>query len=326
MSTCNLCSTNITKAKFPGIKCAGACENTFHFKCANISEELLNGIKNGSANWLCNVCRITTLNQSLIVDEEDNSDETNNLPSLSDVMIQLKRMEKQLSTLENMKATVLSLASDNEQLTSRVNTLENQLSIQTSKIHLLEAEIDKPIQQLNSSSITIIGLPCQHDDIRDIVINTIKKIGVEITYDDIVSIHSIPKTTSTVSSIENKSKSPLHDLLIVKFTTNEIKNNILLQMKEKKSLFTKDLDVILPLNHPEQRIFIMQRLTAFQSKLYREAKKIKTSYNFKYLWCKNGQIYLRKSGDSDVHRIQSLNDIFRLHHAHDPKGSKTSSG
>lgn len=326
MSTCNICSTNITKAKFPGVKCAGPCENTFHLKCANISDELVEEIKNRSATWLCHACRSNTPNQSLIVDEEENYDSTNNLPNLSDVMILLQRMEKKLIALENMKAMVLSLASDNEQLTSRVNTLEKQLSTQTSKIHLLEAENDKPNQQSNSSSITIIGLPSQHDDVRDVVINTIKKIGLEINYDDIVSIHAIPKNTSTVSSKQNKSNSLLHDLLVVKFTTNEIKNNIMLHMKKKKSISTKDLDIILPQNHPEQRIFIMHRLTAFQSQLYREAKKIKSTYNYKYLWCNYGQIYLRKSAASDVHRIQSHNDIFRLHDTNNPNGRKIISG
>lgn len=324
MSTCYMCSTNITKAKYPGIKCGGLCDKTFHIKCANISEELLNGIKSRSANWLCQVCR-KTANQSLLVDEDDNSEATNNLPSLSDVMILLKRMENKLSALEDMKAMVLSLASDNQLLTSRVNALENQLSNYTTKMHLLEAENDKPNQQLNSCSITIVGLPCKHDDIRDVVINTIKKIGVAIQYDDIVSIHEIFRNSNTVSSNKHKSKSLPRDLLVVKFSTIDIKNNILFNMRKTKSLSTKDLDVILPQNHPEQRIFIMHRLTAFQSQLYREAKKIKTTFNYKYLWCKNGQIYLRKSADSDVHRIHSLNDIFRLHNPQNPTGGSCSS-
>lgn len=340
---CAQCVRVITEAQ--GYFCCDKCLNSFHAKCKNILGQNITRLAQ-NATWFCSDGCLSLQQPANDVNDADsnlppgnnnnnddhnsnnidnnNSDLTINLPnspSLSDVMTLLLRMEKKLSALDDMQALVSSLASKNEVLVSRVNTLENELLKLSSKFNLLEAAGDQPHQQLNSSSITIIGLPCKSDDTRDVIINAINKIGVEITFDDIVSINEIHKKSSGALSKDSKSKSHEQNLLVVKFTTAEIKNNILLHMRERKSLSTKDLDVFLPQNHPEQRIFIMHRLTAFQSLLYREAKKIKTMFNFKYLWCKNGQIYLRKSADFDAHRIHSLNDIFRLQRLHQQTGS-----
>lgn len=315
-ATCNLCSSNITKERFPGIKCGGNCEKLFHIKCARISDDLLQVIKNRSANWLCEDCRSTS-NQSNIVDDDDSSEPAHNVLSLSDIMIQLKLMEKKLTALDELKAIVSSLMSENADIKSRVHILEDQLLKQTTKFHHLEADCDFPKQQENACRIIICGLPLKHGDVKGLVINTIKKIGVDIQTDDLVSVEPIHKNIN-VSRNNNTIKPFLNDFFNVKLSSVELKNNILEQMRKKKVLSTRDLDVLLPQNHPEQRIYIMHQLTSFQTHLYREAKIIKSKFNYKYLWCKSGQIFLRKSTESDVHRIRSFNDIFRLNRIHHP--------
>lgn len=195
--------------------------------------------------------------------------------------------------------------------------MEEQIHIQNYKVHKIEADNDKPNQMVNVSSLAITGLPMKHGDIRGLIINTFQKVNVNIQPDDIVSIDEIHRNKKPASSNNNTAKMIFHDFFLVKLNNIDLKNNILTQMRKKKSLTTKELDVCLPINHPEQRIFIMHHLTKFQSQLYREAKNIKIKYNYKYLWCKDGNIYLRKSAESDVHRIYSYNDIFRLRNLHD---------
>lgn len=93
VATCCMCSGNITKERFPGLKCGGLCDRPFHAKCAGISDQMLQGVKNRSVNWVCEECRSTT-NQSMIDCDDDTSDiETIDI-SLVDIMKQLKRMEK----------------------------------------------------------------------------------------------------------------------------------------------------------------------------------------------------------------------------------------
>lgn len=308
MSVCFKCSGNITKERFPGVKCSGMCEKLFHVKCACISDELLRGIKSRSANWLCEVCR-EAASQSII--DSDMSEHESDV-NLTDIMKQLKKMEYKLSALEDLKISISTIQSENIALRTKLNKLEQQLAIHNTKLHLMEAENDKPYQMQNISNITISGLPLNHGDIRGMIVNTIGIIEPSIQRDDIVSIDEVHKNNNTSSTNKLNTKSISHGFFIVKLKSSDMKNNVLTQMRKKKSLYTKELTVSLPQNHPEQRIHIMHHLTRFQSQLYREAKNIKIKYNYKFLWCKSGQIYLRKSTESDIQRIHSLNDIFRL--------------
>lgn len=293
-ATCSICSSNITKGRFPGIKCSGPCDKFYHVRCAKISDDLLRNIKNRSVNWLCETCRVEC-SQSVIDNEVSDAEYD---VSLADIMRQLKKMESKLSALEELK-------SENAALTFKIKQLEEQYTLQSSKLYSMEADIDKPNQLQNATSISISGLPAVHGDIRGMILNTIRKIEDSIQADDIISIKNIQRKSNNRTSV-------LHNIFIVKLSSAELQQAILSQMRKIKTLHTKDLDVILPQNHPAQQIHIMQRLTKFQARLYHEAKKIKTEYHYKFLWCKSGQIYLRESTDSDALRIHSMNDLFRL--------------
>lgn len=323
---CHMCTTKITKERFPGVKCGGSCENLFHISCAGISKQLVDDIKNQSANWLCADCRLFA-NQSILVDDEVIVESTNTI-KLVDIMNLLRRMESKLSSLDTLKQHIEAIEFENTALNTKIKKLEDQIVIQNHKLHDIQANMDKPNQIKNAANIVIRGLPLNHEDHRGLIIDTICKIGVSIQADDILSIEAIHRTNKTVptnNDSRTQSKAISHDFFIVKFKSAVLKNNILTQMTKKKSLFTNELDVILPLNHPEQRIFVMQHLTVFQAQLYRDAKNIKIKFNFKFLWCKSGQIYLRKSTDTDVYRISSFNDIFRLQNV-DVPGITTGTG
>ena len=65
-------------------------------------------------------------------------------------------------------------------------------------------------------------------------------------------------------------------------------------------------------NLGKNRIRLLHHLTKHQSKIYNEAKKFKIKYNYRFLWCTNNKILLRKLPDSDVYHIQSFYDLARL--------------
>lgn len=309
--TCRSCGANITKkGRLPGIKCSGPCENFYHVKCACISQELLSDINNRTVNWLCESCRLQS-SQS-VIDNEISDSECDVNVSLADIMIQLKRMEKKLSALDKVKDAVHTLQAANDALTSKLKHLEDQFSIHSAKLHQMEADYDKPAQMLNASSITISGLPMEHVDISGMIFNTISKVENSIQPDDILSIEPIRRNVSKTTLNKTNNYVTRHNFFIVKLKSIDLQQKVLTQMRKIKTLYTKDLDIILPQNHREHQIHIMHRLSKFQSQLYHEAKNIKLSSNFKYLWCKAGQIYLKKSADSDVYRIHSMNDIFRI--------------
>lgn len=314
MSNCVMCSKNITKERFPGIKCA-TCEQIYHIKCADVSEQILLGLKNGSTTWLCPKCR-TGPNCS-IVDCDDEIDMLTcpDNPKLNDVVAILKGIQKQLAdlkkstsylcdTLDHVQATTAALTLENKCLKKQLHQFEMIQAEQDTKINYMEAEMDRPNQILNKNNIIIGGLPHNRDDIESVVMNISIKIGVHINKDDIISVKQMFQNNSTQSLFKNA--------FIITLKTLELKMKILNSMRTKKTFYTRELDGDVSADISNCRIFILHHFTKFQSRLYNEAKKIKSEGNFQFLWSKDNNIYLRKTTDSKIYHIFSFNDTNRI--------------
>ena len=121
----------------------------------------------------------------------------------------------------------------------------------------------------------------KHGDIHGLIVNTISKVVQSIQADDIISIQQINRSSNRPQPNKTITNMMSDNFFIVTLKSTELQTEILSQMRKKKTLLTTNLDIILPRDHPEQRIFIMQHLTRLQTLLYREVKHIKTKYKYK---------------------------------------------
>ena len=64
---------------------------------------------------------------------------------------------------------------------------------------------------------------------------------------------------------------------------------------------------------------IYEHLTPRLQTLLFEAKKVQNRYGFKYCWAKNNYICLRKSDDTSVVRMKTLEDLAKLTTVEDAK-------
>lgn len=91
--------------------------------------------------------------------------------------------------------------------------------------------------------------------------------------------------------------------LIIKFKDQHIRDSIL-AAKKKLRLSTACLGASPPVN-----VFINENLTKFRNHLYAEARKFKKSNKYKYVWVRNGNIYVRKTEGCHAKLIKSLSDL-----------------
>ena len=318
---CESCGNNVTKERFPGIKC-GKCEKVLHIKCAKISSDLLEGLRNGTTAWLCPKCRSTSRKTCFDVEDPPVTVEIHDDLSIKNVIVILKEIQQQLSALETshnflcssfdqLKDKVCELTNENKLLKSKIDQLEQICERHDVKMNLIEAQMDRPNQLQDMQSIVICGLPSSTlnaPEINKTVLGVINKVGATISTDDIVSCR--------IWNHSDKSKSIFKDSCIVSLKTTEIKDDILMKFRGKKSLQLNELDVATSTEYINRRIYIMQHFTKFQFQLYSAAKCFKEEHHFKYLWCKNNNIYLRKSSEDKIHHIFCINDIHHLQRMH----------
>ena len=82
---------------------------------------------------------------------------------------------------------------------------------------------------------------------------------------------------------------------------NEKNKNELLQAKKKKKITTKDLGYSV-----ENFIYVDHDLTKKNQELYKQARLFKRDKQFKFIWIKNGKIYLREDEKSKIIQVDDL--------------------
>lgn len=321
---CGKCLAVVTGTRNnPVIKCEGVCKGSYHLSCANIPKDLMEHIVNKTAAWFCSHCKAGK-RRSIINDGEFK--ESNTVPEIdssagiSDVLkvlfdlrnrlISIETSQQFLSdSIEDFRQRLNIILDENKALKNRLTHIESKQSLYEYKLNKMEALLDDKAQSDVLKDVVVTGLPYNVELKNDIVNSLFHVLDIKIQDNDIQSAHFVkPK-----EYVQHSNQSSRKTMLIIKTNSIELKNNILLQYKNKTTnktyLRTSDLGINWPMPHVTCNIHIMNHLSPLQTKLYAVAKKIKEKHKFQFLWCKQGKILLRKDSSSNILRIDSFNDI-----------------
>jgi len=95
--------------------------------------------------------------------------------------------------------------------------------------------------------------------------------------------------------------------IVVGFTSHQDKVKILDSRKIIRNLSTKNIGM-----EPEVSIYIRENLTSKSSFLFKQARDFRNQYNYKFVWTKNGQIFLRKNEAEKIINVANEEVIHNL--------------
>jgi hypothetical protein len=167
------------------------------------------------------------------------------------------------------------------------------------KLNLIEGNVDKALQSKNKNSIVITGLPSNISDIKSTFIDLLKKIEIDISPND------ISNTFKQNKIIDRNTKKTNY---IVQLNNLELRNEVLAK-KKKRHIFADQINLASEGNN---EIFFRNNLTPFQKRLHYQAKLFQKEHNFKYLWVKNENIWIRENESSKPRKIENFNNINSL--------------
>ena len=98
--------------------------------------------------------------------------------------------------------------------------------------------------------------------------------------------------------------------IICKFVRRLAKENVMNHRREVESISLSTLGYSSETFLEQAKIY--DHLTPRLQHLLSEANKFKTAHQFQYCWAKNGQILLRKTHESRVIKLKSVEDLSRL--------------
>ena len=191
------------------------------------------------------------------------------------------QQEKDSVLIVQMKAELELIKDENRALrsefSSRINNLEQRTRINNIEI----VGLRKPTPLETDTALTV-----------DFLNNTVE---AGVAMEDIEALHEVPTKRKDGKRI-----------VIAHFKSRAKRDFILAASKEKLRVFNKDLEA-------DQRVYVNEHLSPGNKKLFAMATKKKYELGYKFLWSKNGTIFLKKDPSSlIVYKITSEEDLGKV--------------
>ena len=176
-------------------------------------------------------------------------------------------------SVNELKIANSALRDQNAQLRERVDILE-------AKIAAAEVDAENLKRYLRRDLLEIHGVPVLEGEDTNGIVKQVTHSASELNESDISISHRLPVNEGSIPPI------------IVKFTRRDKRDRI---YSLKRNLSTKSaLDLGF---RQESRLFINESLTQKCRELLKEVKSFKRNKHFKFVWTKQGKVFLRKVED-----------------------------
>lgn len=160
------------------------------------------------------------------------------------------------------------------------------------EIEKLKKANTKLQQTYKSNAIEIKGIKMQKNENLEYILHLI--------------LSALKIDNFQTSAIDSIFRIKSNQTIFVKFIRNVDKMEIIKKSKQKH---LKGTDLGLEYS---SNIFINESLAPITAMLFYEARKLKAKYGIKYIWHKNGDIFLKKNENDSTLRIESIEEIEEL--------------
>lgn len=319
LKKCTKCNKNITKTK-PGLVCS-RCDKSVHADpvCVKLSNKQINTLKNSPGiEWSCEHCLQNLSRRSSFLIPDDSEDELqtgrdmqpiDTRKLVQDISRELKKtfreeiqgleasLEFVTDQLSNMEQRVLKQNASIKELENKNQDLLNKNKNLELRVSVLEQVMNTFEQKSLSSSIEIAGLP------------NVPTIEVQKLIENIASKLDVDKNDVRLSSRLPGSKEKPGQIL-VEMRTPSARSQWIAASKGK-SLTLGSLIPHVSQDKAADRVYIREALTKYIKTLLYTAKS-QLNKSFKFVWCKDGKVCARKSENSKIFYIRSIQDINRI--------------
>lgn len=185
--------------------------------------------------------------------------------------------------LDNLDSRVLKIEGGQQQFDLKMVQLEDKIEIMEMQARQTNVEIGNVPEKKGENLVALL-------------LNIGAIIKFPVNAHDILAVHRIPHADPKNAYPKN---------IIVKFSSRILRDNFLAANRAAKGLTTDQLEM----GGTKRRIFINEHLTLKKKMLFREARIAAQKHRFKYVWPKNGNIFVRHSEGAPAFILHSVDDI-----------------
>ena len=232
---------------------------------------------------------------------------------LSDINNKLKEIEKSQSFLANQYETFRNqvgflmaentkIKEENVQLVARIRNLEKGDKQRAKAVDDLE-------QYGRRNMVEVSGIPRRaKENCEELVLELASKIGVELKAENIEACHRISPKQDAPIIVKVVSRKDASSLLSKTAKSNARRISIADLVFEVPATLSQNPTT----NVSSGKVFVNESLTSRNKNLLRVAKTKKRELDYKFLWLRNGTIYMRRNENAPVKKIAFLDDLEKL--------------
>lgn len=304
---CGVCG-DVCKDLKTSIKCSGSCNRSFHLQCVKGD-----GVKTrtGSKEWKCEDCggsvsskssvEPSTLTKEFLISvmeafkrevfEELKTNSKQNEELRQSVQFLSDAVDTSNKLMAEMRKDYSELKRKNEELERANRQLSESMDNLQERMRAME-------QYSRKANIEISGLPVTPSEhpvslLRDVG----KAVGVELRDDEVVAAHRVPTY--------KKDRTPS---LVVQFHTRNQRDVWIMAYKKKKGLVANEVNKSFPTN----RVYINEHMSPENKRFFAQLKEKCKQTNFKYVWFREGNFYVRKNEGDKPLKINKVSDLTSL--------------
>lgn len=224
----------------------------------------------------------------------DSEPELGKLEELTQTIRELTRsVEFMANVLEDMKTEIKELRRSSREEAKERETMKE-------RIRQLEEAVDRNERERIKNNIIITGIDKQEgrggeEKTSDVVESVLKGMHVKIEKGDIISC-------------KRKEGRHDHSPIAVELSSKDAKEKILIARRKVRSIKTDECG----LKGDVREIYINEQLTALKTNLFYQARQIKKDKKYKFVWTREGNVYMRKMEDEKKIHIKNVDDLERI--------------
>ncbi|XP_063386924.1 uncharacterized protein LOC134672904 [Cydia fagiglandana] len=229
---------------------------------------------------------------------------------------QLKSFRLDIRTIDKK---VKELESENQRLSTELHIIKSNQKSQpnTSEIQCrldqLLVDINDRDQALLLNDIEISGVPEYTGESTTHVVQTVaQKLGVKLEPQDIVGVERVgPARAPGAGAVAAADARPRSRPLAVRLARRALRDEMLRNAKVRRGIDSQNIG--LP-EHTPQPIYINERLTKSNRRLFWMSRQAGRASDWKFVWTREGRIYAKRSDNTDTKavNIKSEQDIQRV--------------
>lgn len=209
-------------------------------------------------------------------------------------------MESVKTSIEHQDGLQKGLTKRVDDIIKSTTTQESDITRMQLQIAKLEAELNNQQQRDRAFNLEINGiLEKSNEKLIDYYCAMVRLLGIDSSTTDVVHMTRI----RPLNPVPGRPKS-----IVVKLNSRLLRDAILSAIRNRKGLSTCDLGIA----GDQRKIFVNEHLTPSNKLLHRETRQKAAAAQYRFVWIRDGKIFVRKNDTSATIRIITSADLRKI--------------